>query len=125
MKTKVYKLYGTTAVNANALAQVIIQRDGYIHGILGNVTLNSGTTGHYVNAELSFQSVAQTNTNDTNGPFFEISLWVFTGAAGCVQNSRSEAISGLAIPVKAGDRLYLNVQAAASSNINAYIYVAE
>lgn len=125
MRTKTYKLYGTTAASANALATVIIQRSGYIHAIVGNLLLHSSTTGHGARAELSKLSVSQYNTNDTTDVLCELDTLVTNAANGTVNNSKNVAISGLGIPVTAGDRLYLNVYTDASMHANWFIYVAE
>lgn len=125
-KTKTYKLYGTAAASTNALASLIIQRDGYIHALAGSLSFSSSTNGHYAFVELSFTNTAQTVTNDTVGPIFELDAWVASGAAGTLQGTKEKTISGLAIPVKAGDRLYLNTnQSAAALHANFYIHVAE
>jgi len=125
MKTKVYKLYGTSAADANALAQVIIQRSGYIHAVSGNLSLNSTTTGHFAKVELSKASVGQLTTNDTVDSLFEMDTLVTNAANGTVNNSRQHAVSGLGISVAAGDRLYINLTTPATAYVTFHVYVAE
>lgn len=125
-KTKVYKIYGSAAASTNSLASIIIQRDGYIHGLHASLSAISEVNGHYFNAELSFSSVSQSTTNDTIGPIFGLELRIVNASNGNFVNNRLASISGLAIPVKAGDRLYLNTaQSASTCYCTFYVYVAE
>lgn len=126
VKTKTYKLYAASTTSANALASVIIQRDGYIHGISGQMHIDNVVDNHYVIAELSFNSVAQATTNDTIGPICEMREFHNVGAAGSFRSGTGLSLGGLGIPVKAGDRLYLHTTSTVvNSYISYYVYVAE
>lgn len=126
MRTKVYKLYANTATSSNAAASIIVQRDGYIHAIAGNMAADNTADGSSFLAELSTQSVSQATTNDTLGVLFALREYHNSGAAGTFLSGKSSSVSGLAIPVKAGDRLYLNTsQTAVNLYTEFFVYVAE
>jgi len=126
MKTRTYKLYGASTTSANALASVIIQRDGYISAIHGSIVMDAVADAHYIYAELSFVNVSQVATNDTLGPIFELREYLDVAANGATVSGQNSGISGIAIPVKAGDRLYLNITSSACNGFESFfVYVAE
>lgn len=122
MVTKVYKLYASTA--ASAAASLIIQRRGSITAIKWSAILDSTADNNNIDVELSFTPTGQLSTNDTVGPIDQVKLINNVGAAGSTQFGINQVTNGLAIPVNAGDRLYLNAAGTAGS-ITCFVYVAE
>lgn len=126
MKTRAYKLYAATTTATNAAASFIVQRDGFIHGFHGSMVIDATADNHYCYAEVSNQSVSQATTNDTLGPMFELREYHNVGAAGVVASGQNSGISGLSIPVKAGDRIYLNILSSACNGFTTiFVYIAE
>lgn len=124
MVTKAYKLYTATA--ANAAASLIIQRRGVITAIKWAAQLDNSGDNTGLNAELSFTPTGQVTTNDTIGPIDQVKGIQNVGAAGVSWTAVNTVTNGLAIPVNAGDRLYLNTGAcSATADITCFVYVAE
>ena len=126
----VYKLYGTGTTSASAVASLDIRRDGFIVAVLGTLTitaadaLNDGFT-----VEASFASTSGIGSNDTSASFFAM-----TQAQGFLTSGGGPAgvnlsVSGLAVPVRAGERLYLHAQltgnAGPSHFTSIYLFVME
>lgn len=124
--TKVYKLYCAVSADTNAAAQVTIQRSGRIVAISLGCALDSVTDNSSAAVELSFSSSAQAATNDTVGPVAMVRPWnnFTTSGNTCPSVDRSN-LSGLNIPVSAGDRLYINVDGSGTytAYVDCFVYV--
>jgi len=128
MKTKAYHLAAVCAALTNAAAFITVPRDGYIVaatlivGTASVVDLSSYT------GELSTVGVIGHATNDSQGGFLTCTLGPFkvTTAVGSDLRSAFTSIAGIAIPVKAGDRVYLNTdQWPQSAAYSAYVHISE
>lgn len=123
---KVYKLYGSSSSTSNALAQIDIQRNGTIVAIQ-HAHYAKATADHTTVFEVSFASAAQPTTNDTVGPIYEVRSNTDTvlGPDTVFDNG---CLTGTAIPVGVGDRLYLHLTIAGTATANqiaVYIHVME
>lgn len=126
MRTRIYKLYATGSADANAAAQIIVQRNALITSVLWvpRVTARSGTAS--IEWELSLASTAQLTTNDTIGPISGCAQSFLELTSG-VGTTVPLLHSGLAVPVMQGDRLYLHVDVTATLTafVNVYVSAAE
>lgn len=108
MATKVYNLYGTTAVDVNALVYWTAPRRGTIKRISWRNKYVTVADNSEQNAELSFGSGWQGTSNDAIGPVDRIVFYLEVGAAGthmaCINHDTM-----VDLEVLPGDRLYLNV----------------
>lgn len=124
---KVYKLYGASTSTANAVAQLDFTRAGNIVAI-AHAARVAGSADYNFAWEVSFASAAQAATNDTVGPIYEFRMArdISLESETCFDNG---AISGFAIPVGVGDRLYLHLTLGAgtltSNQAAVYLYVME
>lgn len=119
----VYKLYA--ALTGDAAASVDVQRDGHIVAISGDIAvtgadaLNDGMT-----CELSFASTSGFAANDTKASL--LTLRAFQGflTSGGSSVQKHADVSGLAVAVAAGERLYLHMLLSGSGpTIYATVYV--
>lgn len=104
--TKAYKIYATAAGAASAF--ILIAQDGIITGVSWALTIFSGAvvnTGELAEITLNSSS-SNLTTNDTPGTVID-NCSVSTAVASS-SGSANKITVGLAIPVKAGDRIYLN-----------------
>lgn len=127
MRTRVYKLYGSVSATTNAAAQITVQRPGIISAILFSGRVDGLTNDTAVYWELAFGSTSQIAVNDTQGSLAECSYYINTLTSGIIDGAIQSLVNGIAIPVAAGDRLYLNAVVVGSldSRLSAFLYVAE
>lgn len=104
-----YKLFGTGAADADAVAALDIQVDGHIVAMtlevwaVGADALNDG-----IECEISFASTNGFASNDTKASLIHaVATQSFLTSGGSVVRAFS-SISGLAIEVAAGERLFLH-----------------
>ncbi len=126
MPMTIYKLFGS--VSQDSSATIDVQLDGEIQSILmttdcsGADALNDG-----MRAELSFLSTNSFGTNDTRGSLMMIHnrMGILTQGGGNMDNNFS--VSGLEVPVNAGERLHLHIshQGGATGTCHAYVYIRD
>lgn len=122
----IYKLYGTTATDTDALAQVDIQVDGHI--VAASLELWTGAADALTDgaqAEVSFASSNGFSSNDTKSSFIHAAAQqTFLTSGGGPVNART-VLTGLAIEVAAGERIFLHVDisGAITCFFVAYLYV--
>jgi len=109
---KVYKMYATGTVSADAAATIDIQEDGEVCSILLDSAIQQGDAlSDGIAAEISFASVSGFGTNDTRASLVGLrsyQAFLTTGGAPINKNTFiTFAPNG--IPVAAGERLYLHV----------------
>lgn len=135
--TKVYQIYGTTAVGGvqNSLAYIQIQRPGKLKYANLQVScdgaMNSGA--QRVEAELSFSSVNALAVNDPVGPIIAIESCndqlIGMAADGIARRDARVSSPELDIAVKTGDRIYMHVDNATTGPSPMYakamLYVEE
>lgn len=122
----VYKLYATGTADTDAAASLDIQVDGHIVAasldvwVTGADALNDGAR-----AEVSFASTSAFGSNDTKASILHAaSMQGFLTSGGGPVQSRS-FITGVAIEVAAGERMYLHVDVTGTMVFfaQAYLYV--
>lgn len=123
----IYKLYGAPTATTDALASLDIQRDGHIVAYdanLGVLTADALDDGYAM--EVSFASTGAFTSNDTKASILTIRAFAsFLTSGGGPVKAQSQ-LSGLAIVVSAGERIYLHAQvsaAPASARMTAYLFV--
>lgn len=122
----VYKLYGSVAADTDAAAQLDIQVDGHIVAMslevwaTGADALNDG-----LQAEVSFASTNGFASNDTKSSIIHAAAnqGFLTSGGGPVRGYSQ--VSGVAIEVAAGERLYLHIDntGGITTNAQAYLFV--
>lgn len=124
----VYKVFAAgTGGTEDGAAQLDIQFDGEIQALFGSVIGDLDTDTDKVKAELSFISTNSLTNNDTRGSLITISEFASIGAAGAVVTQANAGVSGISIPVAAGERVWLHIVASANvdSEVTMYIYVKD
>jgi hypothetical protein len=118
-----YRLYGAPTVSADSIASLDVREKGIIESIAfsGHVNAPASMAGE---VELSFGSTGTFTTNDTTQTLGTAA--VSTAGAGLA--AFSHVITGLAIPIEPGERVYLHWLASAAptaSKMYCHIYVAD
>lgn len=117
----IYKLFGAgSGGTENSLASLDIQNEGVIVGIWGSLLGDLDADTETLSVEASFLSTNTIASNDARGSLFLLSAQT-AGAANFL--SQNAGISGLAIPVAAGERVHLHVVASAGVTCSAHIYL--
>ena len=122
----VYKLAATgTGGVEDGAAQLDIQFDGVITAIFGTLRATLDADAEFALAELSFISSQTMGNNDTRGSLMLLQLQQHVTTSGSNSNCVNEGVSGVEIPVNAGERLWMHLQVTAStaSNADFYVYV--
>ena len=117
----IYQIYGSSTGDAEAAANLDVQFDGQIIAWDLWATINgAGGDGNYHHVEVSFLSSDMSNKNDARGVICSVrdtvSVLDATGAQFAATRSQ---LSGLFIPVVAGERLYMHLGATAGNVITA------
>lgn len=102
----IYQLYGTAAASADSIANLDIQFTGEI--VAWQMTAagaSMATADDAFGVECSFLSSSMFASNDARGVICRVQNQI--GAAGG-QSEVHESLSGLAIPVVAGERVHLH-----------------
>lgn len=105
----IYQLYGTAAAAADGVASVDIQFDGEIVAMILHIRGTFDATGDACGMEVSFLSSSMMDKNDARGVIGSLSAKAAVVTSGGLSASENLAISGLRIPVIAGERLYVHV----------------
>jgi hypothetical protein len=109
MTTKSYFMLGSVAATTNAAAMIQIPRPGWIVALLmsGFLTLGAGASQGVWQLTLNVQvySIA----NDSQGILSAVNKnWTWGTSVGWIECDFNVPLSGIAVPVVAGDRLYLH-----------------
>ncbi len=120
MKTTVFSMVVATSASTDAAAQIQIPRRGFITGWHLKLDTVDTTNGNAHNFELSLTPAYQGATNDALQTLDIVGLGVVNLTAIGVFKylSDSVAVTGLAIPVEAGTRVYINTNQAATAQTN-------
>lgn len=122
----VYKLYGTGDGDTdNDTASFDVQFNGDIVAIHQTITGNLDANDEYVNYEVSFLSTGTFTTNDARGSLFISGTRRHFTTSGGSNSTSNSSVSGLRIPVSAGERIHLHADASTgvSSSCHTYVYV--
>lgn len=123
----VYKFFATGAATLDAAASLDIRRDGHIVAMLGDLHITGADAlDDGGGVEISFASGSGFVTNDTTGSVFTLRAGnsFLTSGGGLV--GKSESVSGIAIEVFAGERMYMHLTefgSIAAISATVYLYV--
>jgi len=110
----VYKIASATTGGAEvALAQLDIQFDGEIIAVWGTLTADLDADQELIRAEVSFLASNTIGLNDARGSILEIGMQQGFTTSGSHVGAVNAGLSGLMIPVMAGERVFLHAQATA------------
>lgn len=125
----VYKFFGQGTGGAqDSVATIDIQFDGDIVGMsLENRSTSGMASTDFISAELSFLSVNTFTSHDARGSLIETSFTLHDAGTGATAKVGRNQLSGIAVPVNAGERvhLHLNASAGEAQNCVGYVYVAD
>jgi hypothetical protein len=127
MKSTILSLFASASASTNAAAFLQITRDGWLTGWHINASSPTVTNGNAYAWELSMTQVFQSGTNDAQGTLdiVRIGPIINASAVGFGQISNDSHVTGVAVPVKNGDRIYLNYQGtSASTDCYAKVYLS-
>lgn len=125
----IYQLYGTATSATDAVASLDVQFDGHI--IAWSLSVNgSGVNAadEAVACEVSFLSTNMFNSNDARGVIASTQFRYGFTTSGAANASENTTLSGLTIPVVAGERIYLHIPDCSSTvtaRCRAILYVAD
>ncbi len=127
MPMTIYKLYASSS--GDSVASFDVQLDGEIKALLmsadasGADALNEG-----VLAELSFLSSNTFANSDVRGSLMTIQIRFGVLTSGGMNASENYHVSGLEVPVNAGERIFLHVSdqgTLTGRNVYAYLYIKD
>lgn len=123
----IYKLFGAGTGGAEeSLANLDVQFDGEIVAMSGTIYADLDAADEIVIAEVSFLSSNTWATNDARGSLFMMvnNLAIVTSGSSPGTN---HSVSGLFVPITAGERIHLHISATAGviSQTNVYVYVRD
>lgn len=113
------KLYGTG--NADGVAMLEISKPAKIIAIHAVIRQNNLTTNAGAQFELSFSSSSGFANNDTRASFFGGAIVRNLSTNGANLSSLCFGLASLAIPVAAGERLYLHIESIATPTAQAFV----
>lgn len=125
----IYQLYGTTGAVADGLSSLDVQFDGDI--VAYYVSLETDANAHSDKAELevSFLSSSMHTNNDARGVIAAIGMRFSALTSGSINSWATATLSGIQVPVVAGERIYLHVPMFSGSltvaNAKAILYVSD
>jgi hypothetical protein len=128
VRTKAYHLVALVSAVTNAAAFVTIARPGFIVAAQIQVSTATKVDLSSYTGELSTVGQLGTATNDSQGGFLSVTLGPFlvSTAVGSDLRSATAVITGIAIPVQAGDRIFINTdQWPQAAVYTAYVHVSE
>ena len=105
----IYQLYGSVSAAADGVARIDVQFQGEIVGYSLEVEGNLNGDQDRVAAEVSFLSASMMTSNDARGVIASIQGRISLITSGMAAAAFSKTLSGLYIPVVAGERIYLHV----------------
>lgn len=108
MTTIVRQLFATATADADNVANLQFVRRANITAVRMNVRSNSETDASAYMSELSFFPSSQSLVNDPNGPILTLTGFNNLVTSGMTMNADSDGITGIAIPVEPGMKVYLN-----------------
>jgi len=113
----VYKLHGIVGANTDSLANLDIQFDGIIVGWFATCNgLSADALNDGFKCEVSFLSSNTFTSNDARGTIMQVQggqAFLTQGGAGVFIN---RGMSGLSIPVTAGERIHMHVNISGGIN---------
>lgn len=125
MSDVVYKLFVETNTSADSAAQLDIQNDGFIEGVLMDVSCAAmDALSDSCSAEVSFMSTNTFGTNDVRGSIMILrTIQNFLTSGGGAQGKSQFVALQKGIPVFAGERIHLHVTMSAGLTINVQVFL--
>ena len=127
----IYKLFAAVpnAATTNSIATLDIQEDGFIIAV--SIYIDPSTldaVDDEIRGEVSFMSSNTFAVNDTRGSIFQhgVSQQFLTSGGG--MGGLTSSLSGLLVPVEAGERVHLHslsVAGGSGSSMTCYLYVED
>ena len=124
----VYKMFANgTGGTENSVASFDVQFDGDIVAILGHLNPVFDANAESCNMEVSFLSSSTFSVNDARGSLFILGSRLDVITSGGSQGIANNAVSGVRIPVSAGERIHMHLNASAGvvSVAQAYLYITD
>lgn len=124
MQTRIYKLYYACSSAVNAAAYATIQAPGVLVSAYAFYRINSATPNAFQVVEVSFANSSQINTNDTLGQIAEFGAGVFLTTSGALNQCGLQQVSDLRVPVRMGDRIYINTTISGTISIGWTVFLS-
>lgn len=124
----VYKLYAAGTGGAeDAAASLDVQFNGAIEGCLISAIADLDADQEQLQVEASFLSTSTFTANDARGSIAMAQAQLNLTTSGGSPGQLNVAMTGMNIPVSAGERLYLHLLATAgtTSKVHVYLYVRD
>lgn len=118
----VYKLFNNFTASADAAAQLDVQFDGIITAVDWSVAGDLDADGENYGIEVSFLSTNTLGNNDSRGSLSEIRSQA-SGTPGFIRDGVNKGVSGLRVPVSAGERMFMHGALSGTANVNATCYI--
>lgn len=120
----VYKLYAAFTTTADSLASLDVQFDGIITCVDWSVMADLDANAEAFEAEVSFLSSRTIGKNDARGSISSIAAQAAGAeAAGFAITQVNKPVSGLRIPVSAGERIHLHAELTTTADVKATVYL--
>ncbi len=122
----IYKLQGNgTGGTEESVGSLDIQFDGEINAIHGAMDADLDADLEVCAAEVSFLSSNTIGINDARGSLFQLRVRTNETGVGKSDGHANSAVSGIKVPVTAGERVHLHLVASAGvvSSNQFYLYV--
>jgi len=119
----IYKLFGSaTGGSESSVANLDIQFDGVITAMHACMFADFDVDGESATAEASFLSTSTIANNDARGSLLTIQGSNAQAAAGTAVVAINSGVSGVNIPVTAGERVHLHFENTAGVTGQAHFY---
>ena len=117
----VYKLYSDTAQDAAAM--IDIAEDANITAIVVAFSADLDADGELAQMEVSFSSSSGFTDNDSRASLVGARLFNSLLTSGAINASSNFSVTGIKIPVGAGERIYLHgTSTPGTMNANVWLY---
>lgn len=127
MKMRVLKLWCNVSADTDSACYVVLPNPGKIVAVSWHAEITSALAVSSAKLELSFSGARQTTVNDATGPISMHACGTTVLTSGGAEAGSNSLLTGVAIPVSGGDKLYLNAEITGTItvNTNCFVYVAE
>lgn len=122
----IYKLYGAINADADAIASIDIQNDGFINAMLIAMTAaGMDALSDQLRVEISFLSSNTLENNDSRGSLITMAISQNFLTTGGGTSGGNNSVSGLRIQVSQGERIFMHgkISTGVSGKATAYLYV--
>ena len=126
MSMRVYNMFYSATADVDQAVSLSFQEAGFITMVHMSLIVNAAIDNVRTKGELSFSPAYQGDVNDTVGPIAFVQSQSNFVTSGLDYNSTNVILPGLRIPVKIGNRIYLNtgdLVGAQVSQFKIFVYV--